>query len=93
MASTAIGAAGEDARTITFMSREHKEFIWNICLNADGKTYIMKHWYIVLELTEIHENTLTKFMILKWQCEARMSAGRWRKDHYHYQSWSSVPIT
>ena len=26
MASTAIGAAGEDARTITFMSREHKEF-------------------------------------------------------------------
>ena len=26
MASTAIGAAGEDARTITFMSKEHKEF-------------------------------------------------------------------
>ena len=26
MASTAIGAAGEDARTITFISREHKEF-------------------------------------------------------------------
>ena len=26
MASTAIGVAGEDARTITFMSREHKEF-------------------------------------------------------------------
>lgn len=24
MASTAIGAAGEDARTITFMSKEHK---------------------------------------------------------------------
>ncbi len=48
MASTAIGAAGEDARTITFMSKEHKEFHWNICLNADGKTYIMKHWYIVL---------------------------------------------
>jgi hypothetical protein len=26
MASTAIGAAGEDARTITFMNKEHKEF-------------------------------------------------------------------
>ena len=26
MTSTAIGAAGEDARTITFMSKEHKEF-------------------------------------------------------------------
>lgn len=26
MASTVIGAAGEDARTITFMSKEHKEF-------------------------------------------------------------------
>ncbi len=26
MASTAIGAAGEDARTITFMKQEHKEF-------------------------------------------------------------------
>ena len=26
MANTAIGAAGEDARTITFMSKEHKEF-------------------------------------------------------------------
>ena len=26
MASTAIGAAGEDARTITFISKEHKEF-------------------------------------------------------------------
>ena len=25
MASTAIGAAGEDARTITFMNKEHKE--------------------------------------------------------------------
>ena len=63
MANTAIGAAGEDARTITFMNIRNS--IWNICLNADGKTYIMKHWYIVLELTEIHENTLTKFMILK----------------------------
>ena len=28
MASTAIGAAGEDARTITFMNKEHKEFYW-----------------------------------------------------------------
>ena len=26
MANTAIGAAGEDARTITFMNKEHKEF-------------------------------------------------------------------
>lgn len=26
MSSTAIGAAGEDARTITFMNKEHKEF-------------------------------------------------------------------
>ena len=66
MASTAIGAAGEDARHNNFYGAENiRNSIWNICLNADGKTYIMKHWYIVLELTEIHENTLTKFMILK----------------------------
>ena len=30
MASTAIGAAGEDARTITFMNKEHKELCFRL---------------------------------------------------------------
>ena len=61
MASTAIGAAGEDARTITFMSKEHKEFYLEYLPKCRWKDV----YHIVLESTEIHENTLTEFMILK----------------------------
>ena len=46
---------------------EDKKIIFLTGNPGDGKTYIMKHWYIVLESTEIHENTLTEFMILKME--------------------------
>ena len=43
MANTAIGAAGEDARTITFMSKEHKEFYLE-CSLVRRHTVSGRHW-------------------------------------------------
>ena len=77
MASTAIGAAGEDARTITFMNKEHKEFYWEYLSKCRWKDVYHKALVYCLGIdrdTRKHVNKIYDFK--KWQCEARMSAGR-----------------
>ena len=94
MASTAIGAAGEDARTITFMSKENKEFYLEYLPKCRWKDVYHEALVYCLGIdrdTRKHVNKIYDFKngSVKPEC----LQGRWRKDHYHYQSWSSVPIT
>ena len=65
MASTAIGAAGEDARTITFMSKEHKEFYLEYLPKCRWKDVYHEALVYCLGIDRDTRNTLTKFMILK----------------------------
>ena len=70
MASTAIGAAGEDARTITFMNKEHKEFYLEYlskCRWKDvyKKTGCLKDWLVeVSEESDIDSDVITARSLL-----------------------------
>ena len=65
MVNTALRAEKNDSCTITFKNKETKNFIWNIYQSADTRMYTIRHWYIVLGLTETHGRMPIEFMILK----------------------------
>ncbi|MFR7952939.1 MAG: DUF6075 family protein [Ruminococcus sp.] len=76
------------------MSKEHKEFYLEYLPKCRWKDVYHEALVYCLGIdrdTRKHVNKIYDFK--NGSVKARMSAGRWRKDHYHYQSWSSVPIT
>ena len=43
MANTALRAEKNDSCTITFKTKEHENFIWNIYRSADTGMYTIRH--------------------------------------------------
>lgn len=65
MTNTALRAENSNSCTITFKSKEHENFIWNIWKNADIRMSIIRLWFIAWVSTETQEIMWIKSIILK----------------------------